>query len=164
MYVLSTRLSISAQLKVSFRVVQARLILLPSLDKTIANDGILTFLEAFQAANSNQPYGDALAGSITEPDTIQFDSALFADGILKTIFVNDGELNIFGNLNIEGPGAELLTFDAAEQNRVFNISAGIFVNLDGVTITGGSTSDDGGGIYNNGTLTVDQLLSFEQYC
>ena len=125
-----------------------------SLDETIADDGILTFLEAFQAANSNQPYGDALAGSITEPDTIQFDNTLFADGVLKTIFIDNGELNILGDLNIEGPGMELLTFNAAEQNRVFNISSGISVNLKGITVTGGLASEDGGGIYNSGTLTI----------
>jgi hypothetical protein len=120
-----------------------------SLEATVANDGVLTFLEAFQAAARNQPVGDAVAGSFSERDTIQF-----AVGVSGTIPVDDGELSISGDLSIEGPGTELLTFDAQGRNRVFLIRPNVSLNLRGLTVTGGS-ADEGGGVYNHsGMLTV----------
>ncbi len=127
----------------------ARVYTVESLDKTIANDGILTFFEAFEAANLNQPVGDALAGSFSEQDVIQF-----ASGLNGTILLEEGELTVFGDLSIEGPGVELLTFDAQGQSRVFSIQPNVSVSLSGMTITGGS-ADKGGGIWNKyGMLTV----------
>ncbi|MCX7424360.1 MAG: right-handed parallel beta-helix repeat-containing protein [Planctomycetia bacterium] len=122
--------------------------LVTSLDKAIANDGVLTFMEAFEAANRNQPVGDAEAGSFSEQDCIQF-----ADGLSGTILLEDGELAIVGDLNIEGPGAEHLTFDAKGQNRVFFIHPRVSVSLNGITVTGGS-AHDGGGICSYGALIV----------
>ena len=127
----------------------AQTYLVTSLDETIANDGILTFVEAFEAAQSNQPVGDASGGSYSEQDIIQF-----ADSLSGTILVDDGQLLIFGDLSIEGPGEGLITFDATGQNRVFSINPNVSVALSGITVTGGSAKSSGGGIYNYGTLTV----------
>ncbi len=113
-----------------------------------ANDGQLTFIEAFQAANSNRVVGDAPAGSCSELDTIRF-----ADGLAGTVAVDGGQLAIAGKLSIEGPGADMLTFDAQGENRVFYVQSGAEVALSGMTITGGQ-ADDGGGIYSNGTLAI----------
>ena len=129
--------------------IAAQTYLVTSLDETIANDGILTFIEAFEAAQSNQPVGDASGGSYSEQDIIQF-----ADSLSGTILVDDGQLLIFGDLSIEGPGEGLITFDATGQNRVFSINPNVSVALSGITVTGGSAKGSGGGIYNYGTLTV----------
>ncbi|MBN1908212.1 MAG: Ig-like domain-containing protein, partial [Pirellulales bacterium] len=126
----------------------AQIYVVGSLAKTISEDGVLTFAEAFQAANRNQPVGDAPAGSFGEQDVIQF-----AEGLNGTILVNDHELVIEGDLGIEGLGAKLLSFNAEGENRVFRIRVGAAVLLSGVTITGG-LADEGGGIYNSGSLTV----------
>ena len=129
----------------------AQIYVVTSLENVIADDGVLTFLEAFEAANGNQPVGDAPAGSFGEQDVIQF-----AEGLSGTVLVDDRELVIRGDLSIEGPGAESLTFDACDANGVFQIKPGVSANLSGMTITGGS-AEDGGGIYNYGTLTVADL-------
>ena len=127
----------------------AQVYVVASLEMTVAQDGVLTFLEAFGAANRNQPVGDAPAGSFTESDVIRF-----AEGLSGTVLLEDGELIIQGDLSIEGPGASLLIFDAEGMGRLFLIEPGVRANLKGMTITGGS-ADDGGGIYNNyGTLTL----------
>jgi hypothetical protein len=132
----------------------ARTYIVTSLEKTIANDGVLTFIEAFEAANRNQPMGDAMGGSFNEQDVIQF-----AEGLSGTLLLDDGELAFIGDLSIEGPGAGLLTFDADGQNRVFSIQLGVSATLSGMTITGGS-ANNGGGVYNSGSLTVtDSALS-----
>ena len=119
-----------------------------SLENTIADDGILTFVEAFAAANQNRPVGDALAGSFTEQDVIQF-----AEGVSGTVLVDQGELSVHGDLSIEGPGAEMITFDAGGQNRIFSVYEYASVSLSGMTITGGSAAE-GGAIYNAGELSV----------
>ena len=124
-----------------------------SLDRTVAEDGVLTFLEAFDAANRNQPVGDAPAGSFAEADVIQF-----ADGLSGTIRVENGELVIQGDLSIEGPGTERLTFDAEDTSRVFLVKPGVSASLSGMTITGGSADTHGGGIYSFGTLAVTNSL------
>ena len=127
----------------------AQTYIVESLENTIASDGILTFREAFMAANSNQPVGDVAAGSFSATDTIQF-----AEGLSGTILLENGELTIQDNLNIEGPGAELLTFDAGKQSRVFFVQEFASVSLSGMTLTRGSMENDGGAIYNKGTLTL----------
>ena len=127
----------------------AQVYVVTSLDRTIAEDGVLTFSEAFEAANRNQPVGDAPAGSFAEPDVIRFN-----EGLSGTVLLEDGELVIHGDLSIEGPGATLLTFDAGGASRLFLIERDVSANLSGITITGGSAGT-GGGIYNDyGTLTV----------
>ncbi|MBN1912016.1 MAG: hypothetical protein JW818_20000, partial [Pirellulales bacterium] len=119
-----------------------------SLDETIASDGVLTILEAFEAANCNQTVGDAPAGSFTEQDVIAF-----AEGLSGTILVDEGELAVMGDLRIEGPAAELLTFQANGRNRVFLVWPSVSADLDGMTITGGK-DETGGGIHNYGSLAI----------
>ncbi|MBN1909170.1 MAG: hypothetical protein JW818_05475, partial [Pirellulales bacterium] len=132
----------------------AQTYLVTSLDDAIASDGILTFREALEASNRNQPVGDAPAGSCTEQDVITF-----ASGVTGSVPVDIDELTIMGDLRIEGPGAGLLTFQSNGQNRVFLILSAASVYLDGMTITGGSAIN-GGGICSFGPLIVaNSLLS-----
>jgi CSLREA domain-containing protein len=56
-----------------------------------------------------------------------------------------GDLDVHTSLRIEGRGA---TVDGASLDRVFDLHDGT-VELHGVTITGGATAGDGGGIRNN---------------
>ena len=76
----------------------------------------------------------------------------------------NGQITINKNLSIVGLGANVLTIRNTQAqsstSRVFNIQGGI-VRLAGLTITGGNTQDlseivsgGGGGIFNNGSLTV----------
>ena len=59
-----------------------------------------------------------------------------------------------GSVTIVSLGTEKLTIDANQQSRVFNIVEDAEVGLGGLVITGGYTTDSGGGIYSTGTLTV----------
>ena len=88
-------------------------------------------------------------------DEIFFDSGLSGG----TINLTSGELLITDDLTINGLGADFLSVDAGGLSRVFNINDGydnnfIDVLIDGLTITGGNTSSDGGGIFNFENLTV----------
>ena len=123
--------------------------LVTSLENTIAKDGELTFIEAFQAANCNQAIGDAPAGSFAQQDIIQF-----AEDLTGTILLDGNELVIIGSLSIEGDDSEGIMFDAAGQSRVFLVQPNADANFSGITITGGS-EEDGGAIYNRGSLAID---------
>lgn len=63
------------------------------------------------------------------------------------------------SLSIIGPGANVLTISGGGASRVFQISAGVFARINGVTITQGHAPDgaaqSGGGIDNSGVLLLD---------
>ena len=80
------------------------------------------------------------ANNVPGPDTIEFDAGLTSDAA-ATILLSQGELEISESLTMLGPGAGLLTIDAAQQSRTFNITAttGDFT-LSGLALTGGRTT------------------------
>jgi hypothetical protein len=101
-------------------------------------------------------------------DTIVFAPTL--DG--QTITLRGSELDITKSLNIQGPGAGLLTISGGRGittltgTRAFEVDKSADVTLSGLTITGGGGTthansgyfvaydNEGGGILNLGTLTV----------
>lgn len=87
------------------------------------------------------------------------DTVRFADGLQGTIALTGGQLNLTGELTIDGPGAALLAVSGNHQSRVFNISGGAAVGIDDLTITNGQVVGDGGGILNTAsTLTLDRVV------
>lgn len=94
-----------------------------------------------------------LRDHITNPtcDVINF-------GVGGVITLTSGQLTIDRNLTINGPGANLLTVGrsaSAAEFRIFQVISGLTVNISGLTISSGRVSfDNGGGIYNDGNLTV----------
>src|SRR5262249_9041745 len=95
--------------------------------------------------------------SVSDGDTIQFNLTYPA-----TITLTTGQLVVNNNVTISGPGANNLNVDGNANGRVFYISPGKTVTIDGLTITHGSTpvganfpDNAGAGIYNDqATLTV----------
>src|SRR5207302_7103794 len=59
------------------------------------------------------------------------------------------------SMTLQGPGANRLTISGNQATRVFKIRSGVTVNISGLTIAQGSvTNANGGGISNDGTLTL----------
>ena len=102
----------------------------------IADSGAGSLRQAIVDANGN-------SGS----DIIQFDS-----GVNGTITLTTGELAITGAVDLQGPGSSIVTVSGNNSSRVFYVSAN--ATISGLTISGGN-SDYGGGIYNDGTLTLE---------
>jgi hypothetical protein len=107
------------------------------------------------------PYDDrtslreALAFATSRPggDTVSFDAALSGSIDMSSVY---GELVLAddsGAVTIDGRGG--ITLNAQGVGRVVCVQAGTTATLAGLTITGGSASIDGGGIYNEGTLALD---------
>jgi hypothetical protein len=77
----------------------------------------------------------------------------FQSGLSGTITLTSGELAIGKDLNIVGPGSSVITVSGDHASPVFDIAATETVAISGLTIANG-TGVDGGGILNDGTLTL----------
>ena len=98
------------------------------------------------------------ANTTTGAHTINFDLGTGAHTITLTV----GELVINQSANIVGPSPSLLTIrrsNAANtpQFRVLNITAGTVI-IYGLTISGGSSTAEGGGVRNKSALTLSNCL------
>jgi hypothetical protein len=100
---------------------------------------------------------DSLRGVIGRAqsgDQIVFDNSLQG----QTITLTSGELALTKSLDIEGLGADQLTVSGNHASRVFDISGGVTVTIVGLTITNGAVGyQTGGGILNNGTLSLNNV-------
>jgi hypothetical protein len=99
--------------------------------------------------NTNDSGSGSLRQAIADAghgDTILFDNSLNG----QTITLTSGQLLITKNLTISGPGAKLLAISGYNASRVFWITS--TVTISGLTIKEGSV--DGGGINNDGTVTL----------
>jgi len=91
----------------------------------------------------------AAVAAATSGDEIDVGSATYAEH----------DITIGKALTIKGTGSGLVTVDAQTNGRVFIISSGITVTISGMTITNGqATNTFGGGILNNGTLNLDDVI------
>ncbi len=96
------------------------------------------------------------ANSPTAPNTIDFNTAgVFATQ--QTITLTGGQLTLSNTSTAEaitGPAAGVI-LSGGGLSRVFQVGASVTASLSGLTITGGSVSGSGGGLYNDGgTVTL----------
>ncbi|MDO4584220.1 MAG: hypothetical protein Q4D62_08975 [Planctomycetia bacterium] len=103
-------------------------------DTTDATDGQITLREAISYANTNN------LGT-----TIQFDCS-------GTILLNGTQLIIDKSLTILGD--DKISISANQQSRVLSVSEDVNLTLSGLTIKDGKVVDEGGGICNEGNLTL----------
>ncbi|MCL4830786.1 MAG: IPT/TIG domain-containing protein [Caldilineaceae bacterium] len=82
-------------------------------------------------------------------------------GVTGTIFLLSGELVISKNLTIQGPGAGSLSLSGEFQKRVLRVTSGVTVGISQVTIKEGLSETNGGGIYNDGNLTLTDSVVVE---
>ncbi len=96
----------------------------------------------------------AASGFVDASASITFASNLSG----QTIALTSGELLLNENLTINGAAlAQPVQISGSHSSRVFEIASGSTVTLDALTITGGA-SGSGGGLYNSGTLTLNQCV------
>ena len=90
------------------------------------------------------------------------DVIAFARGLRGTVALTSGELGLTDDVLIAGTGANRLAVSGSDLSRVFRIDAGADVVIDGLTVTRGRALLRGGGIRNDGALTlIDALLKAE---
>ena len=96
-----------------------------------------------------------LADVLPGDQTITFDPTVF--GTAQTITLTVGQLELSdttGTETITGPAAGV-TVSGGGASRVFQVDPNVTASISGMTITGGSTAGNGGGLYNyGGDLTL----------
>jgi hypothetical protein len=113
------------------------------------NGGTGTLRAAIESANVNPGF-----------DTIDFDA-----GLNGTIVLSSGLPQLTDDVEISGPGADVITVSGNSLHRPFFVSSGSTATLRGLTIANGRSSlvvsgGTGGAIQNEGNLTViDCVLS-----
>ena len=112
----------------------------------LAGDNQLSLREALEAANTNASVDGSAAGSAVDVDVIRFEG-----GVSGAIILSGTQLGISDELSIVGPGADQLTIDANGVSRIFDLTGSDDVTLQGLTLTGGSTSGTGGAINASGS-------------
>ncbi|MBV8356374.1 MAG: hypothetical protein JO189_00345, partial [Deltaproteobacteria bacterium] len=129
---------------------QAATITVNSLADTGA-PGICVLRDAITAANTMSATNGCVAG--TGNDTINFSvtGTIALAGTLPTITDR--------NLTIKGPALPGITIDGSNGGypnsvQVMQVASGATLNLNKLTIANGGSFGSGGGIFNNGTLTV----------
>jgi hypothetical protein len=114
---------------------------------SLADDGSLGTLRSVMTAAAS---GDTIVFSVT-----------------GTITLTQGYLEISRNLTISGPGAANLAISGNNVSTVLYVDGGVTATVSGVTIENGSgnadANGDGGGIFNNGTLTVNNSTISSNY-
>ena len=88
----------------------------------------------------------------------------FQSGLTGPIQLSSG-LTIGSNINIQGPGANVLAINGGGSSSnfsVFTIDSGVTASISGLTIANGyvvqGPTNGGGGIFNNGRLTVGNCV------
>ncbi|WP_193195738.1 choice-of-anchor Q domain-containing protein [Nostoc sp. MG11] len=120
-------------------------------------------MSTFSVTNTNDSGSGSLrqaildANSLVGKNIINF-NGVFADNITDVITLAGSSLSITDDLIIDGTRANWLTVSGNNASRVFEISSGITVDIEGLTIANGYNSfvdTGGGGILNAGTLTLN---------
>ena len=109
----------------------------------------------YTVTNLNDSGAGSLRQAITDANGIVEDDIIeFVGGLSGTITLLSSLPAIIDNVEILGPGDEILAVDGNSSYRCFEIDWVTTVTIDGLTIQNGYASLDGGGIENKGVLTV----------
>ncbi|MBD2528921.1 calcium-binding protein [Nostoc flagelliforme FACHB-838] len=124
----------------------------------------------FNVTNTNDSGAGSLRDAIAQAnntngaDTISFTDPIFQDSIADTIILTSGELEITDTLIINGTGSINVTVSGNNSSRVFNVNNQdsnnqITVEITGLTITGETSVDNGGGILNLENQAISSSIS-----
>jgi hypothetical protein len=120
-----------------------------------------TVLSTFLVSNLNDSGDGSLRAAIAAANTTAgADEIDFAGRLQGAITLTSGELLITDSITINGPGANLLSVSGNNSSRVFDMTAGLDVTINDLTITQGFALDQAGGILNQGSnlmLSADVL-------
>jgi hypothetical protein len=125
-------------------------------------------LATFNVTNTNDAGAGSLRDAISQANTapgadvINFTGSLFKDAVPDVITLTSGQLSITSDITIKGTGDSKLNISGNRRSPVFGITSGSKVTISGLSITEGlsglfSGIGPGGGIYNDGTLTLNNI-------
>ena len=105
--------------------------------------------------NTNDSGVGSLRAAITYANVNAGAVITFAPGLSGTILLASALPALAANVTIQGPGASVIAVDGNGKYQPFAISPGVAATVSGLTIRNGhASSGTGGGVYNDGTLTL----------
>ena len=121
-------------------------------DEYATNSAACALREAIEAANIDADFGGC-TGAAAGLDTITLPAGTYTLSLAPTIDGNsDGDLNIESDITLDPTG--VVTIDGGTIDRVFSTGSATAFTISDLTITRGTTPDEGAGILNAGTLTL----------
>jgi CSLREA domain-containing protein len=121
--------------------------LVNTLDDELNGDGDCSLREAIEAANTNTAVDVCPAGDAVITDTISFDVA----GMITVT----SQLSVLAGGPLVIDGGEAITVSGGDSVRVFYVGVGAQLTLENMVVVDGFVPYVyGGGIYNEGTLTI----------
>ena len=150
----SLHLWIAASLLVSLflssaSVAHATTISVTIFNDNFTNDGNCSLREAVEAANTDTAVDGCPAGA--GADTIDLPVGTYSLSLTTGLIVTGG------TVTIQSSGGTATIDASGLGDRVLQVQAAATVTLQGLTLTGGSVSGDGGGILTAGTLTLNSV-------
>jgi uncharacterized repeat protein (TIGR01451 family) len=120
------------------------------------------YADGYTVSNANASGPGSLRQAIIDAEAdADHDTIDFAPHVTGTVVLTDALPVINHDLTIQGPGADQLSVSGDNSYRVFEIDSGAAVTITGLTIRDGSTdnstSDNGGGVYVDGSLTLSAV-------
>lgn len=103
--------------------------------------------------NSNCSLRDAIAAVNALPAGTN-STIGFASGLTGTIGLSNGVLSLTNNVTVTGAGPSAITIDGGNNAEIFSIPNGVTAALANLTLSHGNSSQYGGAIGNEGTLTI----------
>ncbi|HYU35007.1 MAG TPA: Calx-beta domain-containing protein [Thermoanaerobaculia bacterium] len=100
----------------------------------------------------------AIADANTAPGA---DVVTFQTGLTGTIALTSGQIDVHDSVDIQGPGAAVLTVSGSNASRVFylyNSAALLDVTISGLTVTGGNATIGGGIVDWGETLLLHDMV------
>lgn len=118
----------------------------------------LVYADDYIVSNSNASGPGSLRQAIIDAEADPgHDTIDFAAHVTGTIVLTDALPVINYDLTINGPGADQLSVSGDNSYRIFELGSGAAVTITGLTIRDGSTDNNGGGVYVNGSLTLSAV-------
>ena len=149
-------------------------------DRTVPSTFSVSSLADSGLGSLRQAILDANSPAYPDADVINF-----ASGLSGTINLASVLPDLSTNINIQGPGANLLIVrrDTGDAYRIFTVDSGATVGIAGLTVSNGQDSGisnagtltlsdatisdnsagEGGGLYNSGTATVTACTFTRNY-
>ena len=127
------------------------------------NNGTLTVILFVTVVTNNN---DAGTGSLRQAvqDVVAGNFVTFASNVTGVITLSSGQIAISKDMNILGPGANVLTVSGVTNNRILFVTNAT-VNVSGLAFANGNIASNGGAIFlGSGALSINQCVLSNNAC
>jgi CSLREA domain-containing protein len=127
-------------------------------DDELNNDGDCSLREAIQAANTNAAVDACTPGNGADTVLLPAGTYLITIPGAGENGNQTGDLDVLDHVTLTGDGMGLTILDGNNLDRVLHMWTGLTVEINALTVTHGRVVDSGGGgIFNRGTLTLNDV-------